>query len=212
MVYHQVVSARFSFHRGSPALDFVGTVSRRASQGEERLPDPAALDAWFREAGLVDGRTHATAADLRAARALRESIAAVLAALATGTVPPRADVAAINEAARACALATPSLHGPPLRVRWTTDHPVDAALGRIAADAIDVAATRRDRLVRCELEGCGALLLSASRGAARRWCSMETCGNVAKVAAHRARLRAAAANDGATDGAAPRPRRRTMAR
>jgi predicted RNA-binding Zn ribbon-like protein len=212
VVYHQVVIARFSFHRGSPALDFVGTVGRRASQAEERLPDPAALDAWLREAGLVDGRTHPTAADLRAARALRESIAAVFAALAARAAPPRADVAAINEAARASALATPSLHGPALRVRWTTDHPVDAALGRIAADAIDVAATRRDRLVRCELDGCGALLLSASRGAPRRWCSMETCGNVAKVAAHRARLRAAAANDGATAGAAPRAPRRTIAR
>jgi predicted RNA-binding Zn ribbon-like protein len=211
-VYHQVVPARFSFHRGSSALDFVGTLGRRASQTEERLPDPAALGAWLREAGLVDGRTRATAAELRAARALRESIAAVLGALADRTTVPRADVAAINEAARASALATPALHGPPLRVRWTTDHPVDAALGRIAADAIDVAATHRDRLVRCELDGCGALLLSASRGAPRRWCSMETCGNVAKVAAHRARLRAAATDDGATAGAAPRPRRRTIVR
>jgi predicted RNA-binding Zn ribbon-like protein len=75
--------------------------------------------------------------------------------------------------------------------RWETRAPVRAALGRIAADAIDVFTSLRDRLVICELPSCGALLLSKSRGAARRWCSMETCGNVAKVAAHRARARAA---------------------
>jgi predicted RNA-binding Zn ribbon-like protein len=211
-VYHRVVPARFSFHRGSPALDFVGTLGRRASQGAERLHDPAALDVWLREAGLIEGQAHATAADLRAARALRESVAAVFAALAARTAVPRADVAAINEAARASALATPALHGPQLRLRWITDRPVDAALGRLAADAIDVAATRRDRLVRCELDGCGALLLSTSRGAPRRWCSMETCGNVAKVAAHRARVRAAATSDGATAGAARKGRRGTIGR
>ncbi|MEO7039266.1 MAG: CGNR zinc finger domain-containing protein [Candidatus Elarobacter sp.] len=44
--------------------------------------------------------------------------------------------------------------------------------------------------MRCELPGCGGLLLSHSRGPARRWCTMETCGNIAKVAAHRARARA----------------------
>jgi len=212
VVYHGAVSARFNFHRGSPALDFVGTLGGRAFVPEERLPDPAALDAWIREAGLVDGRTHATAAHLRAARALRESTAVVFAALAARTAVPRAEVAALNEAARASALATPALAGRQLHVRWSSDRPVDAALGRIAADAIDVVATRRERLVRCERDGCGALLLSASRGAPRRWCSMETCGNVAKVAAHRARVRAAAAKDGATGGAAPPTRRRTIGR
>jgi predicted RNA-binding Zn ribbon-like protein len=212
-VYHRIVPVRFSFHRGSLALDFVGTLGRRASsQSEERVPDPAALGVWLLEAGLTDGHAHVTAAQLSAAKALRESVAAVFAALAAGKAVPRVEVAAINEAARAHALAIPALHGSRLRVRWTTDRPVDAALGRIALDAIDVAATRRDRLVRCELDGCGALLLSASRGAPRRWCSMETCGNVAKVAAHRARLRAAATNVGATVGAAPRAPRRTIAR
>jgi predicted RNA-binding Zn ribbon-like protein len=185
------VGSRFSFHRGSPALDFAGTVGQRAGTPEERLADSAALAAWLREAGLTGRGVQVTDAELAQARALREAIARTGIALATGRLPGRSDVAAIDAVARWSALATPALDPRTLARRWETRAPVRAALGRIAADAIDVFATHRERLVRCELPSCGALLLSKSRGAARRWCSMETCGNVAKVAAHRARARAA---------------------
>lgn len=185
------MGSRFSFHRGSPALDFAGTVRQRAGTPEERLTDRAAFARWLREAELIERGAQPTEAELADARELRESIARAGLALARGDSPARADLTAIDEAARWCALATPALDPRTLARRWRGDAPVRAALGRIAADAIDVFATRRDALVRCELPSCGALLLSQSRGPARRWCSMETCGNVAKVAAHRARARAA---------------------
>jgi predicted RNA-binding Zn ribbon-like protein len=186
------VETRFTFHRGSPALDFAGTVGHRAGTPEERLTDCAALEAWLREAGLIGRGVHATDRELAEARALREAIVRAGLALADERSPARADLSAIDAAARWSALATPALDPRTLARRWDTSAPVRAALGRIAADAIDVFANRRERLVRCELPGCGALLLSQSRGPTRRWCSMETCGNVAKVAAHRARARTAA--------------------
>ena len=45
---------------------------------------------------------------------------------------------------------------------------------------------------RCEGLGCTLWFLDVSKAHARRWCSMALCGNRAKAAAHRARLRNAA--------------------
>jgi predicted RNA-binding Zn ribbon-like protein len=179
---------RFSFHRGSLALDLVGTVGGRASEvPEERLPDPPALATWLAEAGLVDG-TAPGGGDLAEACVLREALHRAMAAVLDGAPVRRADLAAVNRAARALRDGAPQLTAS-LAQRWETDHPVAFALARVAADGIDLLAHRADRLARCELPGCGALLLSRSRGERRRWCSMETCGNRAKVAAFRARQR-----------------------
>src|SRR5262249_16265477 len=65
--------------------------------------------------------------------------------------------------------------------RWVTEAPLRLALARIAEDAILRFTADAKRLTRCKLPSCGALLLSSSRGERRRWCSMETCGNRAKV-------------------------------
>jgi predicted RNA-binding Zn ribbon-like protein len=179
---------RFSFHRGSLALDLAGTVGGRASDApEERLPDPAALSTWLAEAGLLQGAA-VGAADLSRAVALREAVFRAAAAILDGALPRRADLSAINQAARGLRRGAPQL-GPSLAVRWESEDPVQLALARVAADAIELLSSQRERLARCELPGCGALLLSRSRGEPRRWCSMETCGNRAKAAAFRARAR-----------------------
>jgi predicted RNA-binding Zn ribbon-like protein len=188
--YHGSVPPRFLFHRGSLALDFVGTVGKRGSLREDRLDDARALTAWLREAGLTERGSAATEADLADARLLREAIARAATAFVGGSRPARGDLATINARAGDALLGRPELSYTTLRKRWHTDAPIRFALGRIAADAVDVLASSRDRLVCCELPSCGCLLLSHSRGPKRRWCTMEGCGNVAKVAAHRARVRA----------------------
>lgn len=184
--------ARFTFHRGSLALDLAGTVGHRASEREERLPDRTALAVWLREAGLLPAGTPVGDEHVAAARELREAIARAAGALADDALPPAADLETINAAAQWSRDAAPRLDPADLTLRWTGGDPARAALGRVAADALDLIARRRERLVRCRLPACGALLLSNSRGAPRRWCSMQRCGNVAKVAAHRARRRAGA--------------------
>jgi predicted RNA-binding Zn ribbon-like protein len=57
-----------------------------------------------------------------------------------------------------------------------------------------------DRLRICANEGCRYVFIDRSPTGRRRWCDMRTCGNQAKVAAHRARARAQ------TTGAADAPR------
>ena len=46
-----------------------------------------------------------------------------------------------------------------------------------------------DRLRVCANDGCRWLFVDRSPTGRRRWCDMRTCGNQAKVARHRARLR-----------------------
>lgn len=176
----------FSFHRGALSLDLVGTVGGRASgEPEERLAGPADLGRWLQEAGLA-GRLALGPPELARAVALREAIHGAAAALLDGRPVRRRDLITINRAAASLRLGAPRL-GARLQVRWRTAAPLDLALARVAADAIELLARQAGRLTRCELPGCGALLLSGTRGAARRWCSMERCGNRAKVAAFRRR-------------------------
>jgi predicted RNA-binding Zn ribbon-like protein len=47
----------------------------------------------------------------------------------------------------------------------------------------------RARIRQCEAEGCALLFLDMSRAGDRRWCSMQGCGNKAKVAEFRRRRR-----------------------
>ena len=64
--------------------------------------------------------------------------------------------------------------------------PVYALLARIARSAACLL-TDPERLWRvsmCAAEGCGWLFVDDSRGARRRWCSMQSCGNRAKARAH----------------------------
>jgi CGNR zinc finger len=74
-----------------------------------------------------------------------------------------------------------------VRSTFAARSPVRAALSAVAEDAIEAFSGERRQLTRCDDPQCSALLLSRSRGPRRRWCSMETCGNRAKVAAYRAR-------------------------
>jgi len=182
----------FTFHRGALALDFVGSVGSRAShEPVERMPDAVALAEWLRQAGLLEPDTPQPSHDeYWQAVALRESIARACAALIDAKPPHAADVDAINSAAADVMLGAPYLDsGLKLAQRWRTEAPVRLALGRLALDAIQVIALERARLARCQLPSCGALLLSGDRGEPRRWCSMQTCGNRAKVAAFRSGAR-----------------------
>lgn len=179
---------RFSFHRGSLALDFIGTLGRRASaEPEERLPDAASLAAWLREAGLP-APVRIDENDVAQVRTIREAMFRIGVQALEGRPFERALLETLNGAARGRTSGALQLDRRG-RTGWRTDDALRCAIGAIAEDAIVRFGRDRERLARCELPGCGALLLSRSRSDPRRWCSMETCGNRAKTAAFRARQR-----------------------
>ena len=64
------------------------------------------------------------------------------------------------------------------------------ALSSLARDAISILAVEPERIRRCDADDCRRVFRDESRTANRRWCSMQRCGNRAKVRAHRARAAA----------------------
>jgi predicted RNA-binding Zn ribbon-like protein len=62
------------------------------------------------------------------------------------------------------------------------------ALSSIARDAVRLFGPEAGGRIReCSADDCGYIYLDTSRSGNRRWCSMQRCGNRAKVRAHRAR-------------------------
>ncbi|MGW7819873.1 CGNR zinc finger domain-containing protein [Streptomyces puniciscabiei] len=179
----------FPFLGGRPCLDFVATLGKRHATPVERIPDPAALARWITEAGLAaeDGPVAVAVRDLAEARALREAVYRVLRAAMAGREPDEADVALVNGVA-----ARPDL-APQLGTRrWTARHPARAALATVARDAVLLAGgPLLERVKECGNPDCSLLFLDDSQARRRRWCSMERCGNLAKVAGYRSRNRVA---------------------
>jgi predicted RNA-binding Zn ribbon-like protein len=123
--------------------------------------------------------------DLTSATTLRDALRRAMAAAGAGSELELRDVETINSyAADEPPIVALSPRGDLLRI--ATD-PVRCALAAIARDGIAVIA-RRPHDLRC-CQGCGTYFLDDSRGRRRRWCSMERCGNRAKVAGYRARQR-----------------------
>jgi predicted RNA-binding Zn ribbon-like protein len=69
--------------------------------------------------------------------------------------------------------------------------PLDDALARLADPLVhEIGAGRSDRVRICANDTCRWVFYDESRAGRRRWCDMATCGNRAKAARHRARVKA----------------------
>ena len=181
------------FYLGTLALNFLATFGRRSSERIERIPTPAHFGRWLVAADLLDpADAKPSARHYGEAIALREAIYRAVTATTAGNAPRKSDIERINACAASSRRGAAQLDPKTLRAQWHAAEPVRGALARIADDAIATLGSpeTRKRLSLCEGQGCAIPVLSASRGAQRRWCSMQTCGNTAKVAAHRKRARA----------------------
>jgi predicted RNA-binding Zn ribbon-like protein len=174
------------FRRGAGrlSLDFIRTLRYRGTADvTEELAGPAALAAWIEQFGPaeVDQRNPPRPVQVGEARTLREAIYELLtAARGTGIQScPAWAVTRINEAA-AFPVPAPTLKASG-GLHWQADHPVPATLALLARDALDLVTSPAITRVRgCANPTCGALFLDSSRPGTRRWCSMDTCGNIAK--------------------------------
>ena len=156
--------------------------------GEDELETPEALRDWFAGRGLMERGDAVTAADLRRALDVREGLRAVL--LQNNGLP--LDEERVERLDRAVGRAS-------VRVRFipgqdpeliATCAGVDGAIARLMAIvAAAVEHGRWERLKACPREECEWAFYDRSKNSSGRWCSMESCGNIEKARAFRARRR-----------------------
>ncbi len=188
---------------GSCALDFANTVVGRLSEEPvDHIGDYEALLVWARHADVIDdservacsaacAKPATAAAAHRRAIALREALYGIFSAVAGKRSLPSGDVCALDhEVHRAVRAVRLIADGESAAWEWPLADP-SLPLARVA-----LAATRlltddpspRVRSCAGSQQGCGWLFVDRSRSGTRRWCSMDGCGNRAKVRAHYRRL------------------------
>jgi predicted RNA-binding Zn ribbon-like protein len=175
---------RWWFDSGALSLDFAWT-GAVGDEGRETLHSPSDLERWLSERFPRVDRS-LSERELSDALMLRAAIAGLAVATTGGRPGAASDVDVINLFA-----ATPDV--PPVlaggsRQAGAASARATQALSTIARDAVRVLGGEASgRLRACAAADCGYFYLDTSRSGNRRWCSMQRCGNRAKVRAHRER-------------------------
>ena len=165
-------------------LDFVNTVDLRPYK--EELETPQALGAWLTGRGLLEEGARVTKADLDEAVRVREALRDLLAAQNELEVDIHKAGAELDDAICRAKLAlrfidcemklAPGVGG------------VRGAVGRILAEVSNAMSDGTwSRMKACRAEDCKWAFLDTAKNRSRAWCSMQSCGNRAKVTAYRER-------------------------
>ena len=182
-----------------PATDFLNTTVTGVI---ELLPDGARYLWWLQAAGLIKERqrerlqlrfsTEELDAAAHAARELREQLRPAVQAWAAGAsaLPHTLLLESVNRVLDTSGHRSQVIrNGDRLAIEdqwiWTTWR---ALLAPVAEAIADLFVTGAHTLVRsCEGPECPMWFYDRTKGHRRRWCSMATCGNRAKVRGYRAR-------------------------
>jgi predicted RNA-binding Zn ribbon-like protein len=175
----------FKFRSGSLALDLPATLAGRLrAEPKDLLATPRDLGRWLVAAGLAPRILEVEESALRDAGALREVLYRLALATARGESLAAKDRALIN---RWAAEPPPAPQLGPSGLTWTRSG-VPTLLAAIAREGVELlGGPLASRIRECEGEGCALLFVDTSRSGLRRWCSMQGCGNKAKVAEFRRR-------------------------
>jgi len=178
---------RFAFIGGTLAIDFAQTGGEGYRARWEGWHRPEDLADWAELQPDLRIRPSASDVELAEARVLREAIWRVARAHVEDTPRPDADFAYLETVA-----ATPDL-APVWRAgrrQWQENASFSRVLSSVARDALSLFGTERlERLRECANPNCQLMFIDNSRPGRRQWCSMGRCGNLSKVARHRAKTK-----------------------
>ena len=197
----QTGDVNFEFIADRPVLDFLSTVAARGTSDEEKLRSEKDLADWIKQSGIVDTAPPVTKQALEDAKAIREAMFRLVAALINHQTPNPADRALVNAAAE---VSPPLLRLDDDGLHRSGD--ADAVLSVLARDCLDLFdSPDRAALRWCADANCTRAFIDRSRGQRRRWCGMKGCGDRAKAAAYRRRRRTALGNETAARNTARQP-------
>ncbi len=151
---------------------------------EEDLADPEALGRWLVERGLLDAGHHPSEAEFRRAIDVREGLRAVLLSHNGGELDREA-VERLDRVAdvRPSACASPRSRASRRAQRGlTAPWPGCWPWWRMRGPS-----GNWRRMKACAHDPCAWAFYDQSKNRSKRWCRMETCGNIEKARAHRAR-------------------------
>lgn len=175
----------FWFDPGAFCLEFALTGGEGYRAAYETLHSAGDLRRWI-EARFGVEVERVTAADLAEARRVREAIWQLADARIMRRAAPAAAAGALNRAA-ARPPPAPRIDGAGARA-WARPVTPGQVLSTVARDAVELfTGPMADRVRRCAGNDCLLVFVDTSRPGRRRWCSMERCGNRAKVRAFRNR-------------------------
>lgn len=191
----------FLFVGNNLALDFLNTCPLQNGEPTELLPNFTALLRWFRASGLLNcrhaaelpGRCSSRLEAARVAEQMRAFREKLRSEVLSWSVKGRLRPTFINELnllmRRHPMLWRVEVHGavPSVKSYFELQQPADlfAPLVHGAANLFSSA----DRLRVRQCSDCVLLFLDVSKKGSRHWCSMQLCGNRAKVAAYAGRQR-----------------------
>jgi predicted RNA-binding Zn ribbon-like protein len=167
----------------------MNTIWADRSGVHDSLTTAADLRAWLTDTGLASPGTPVDLGDLDLARRLRDALRR-LASTVVGDERPAAvspledldvAVAEVNRAAQATSSVPVLVHHGHSLDRDTSSTGSEAALTRVALEAIELLTARPRQLRACNAPGC--VLYFAKDHPRREWCS-PACGNRARAARH----------------------------
>jgi predicted RNA-binding Zn ribbon-like protein len=184
-------------------FDFLNTIELENGFLDDHFVSFGDAAEWLLDRGVVHrwraaaNRPTGGAADdaLARIRSVRGALREVSDAVVHGRPADPAALAEVNRAlqARERIELVPTTDGVSVGHSHVGD-PIDDALARLAEPLVDeIRAGNADRIRICDNDTCRWIFYDESRAGRRRWCDMASCGNRAKAARHRARMKAAAA-------------------
>jgi predicted RNA-binding Zn ribbon-like protein len=181
---------------GELCLDFANTVNGHSRLDlHEYLKDYRDLVLWGRHAGilnssegknlLLEAHKDAPAAYsvFQRGKELRETIFRIFSSVSRGREANKADLLYLNAVWRdgmGHARLIPSAGG--FELGWDDEPCLESPLRAATASAVRLLTSPQAQMVRqCAGEGCDWLFVDTSRNHLRKWCSMDECGNRAKM-------------------------------
>jgi predicted RNA-binding Zn ribbon-like protein len=201
-----VAKIPFFFLADALCLDLVNTEIVAHGQPVDLLPDFDSLLRWLEGAGILTQlekdkaqrrwrQSSEVSAALKTTRELRSALRRSAESIAAGGPVPPSTLSILNRLlsrspARAQLVRT--AEGKIIKsFQLYAEEPTDF-LAPIAENAADLLSGGDYQLIKkCASADCVLFFYDQTKNHRRRWCSAEGCGNRAKVAAHRARLREA---------------------
>lgn len=183
----KITNANAFFLGNNAALDFTNTQIIQRGEAVDLLHEPVDLAHWVQQTGrsLQD---QPSKKELVGAKKLRQALKDLFLSTIDGGRVPEDSLNVINQhldnhAVRE--ILNLNARDELELIADETSASLTAVLAEIAYEGAKLlASSQASQIKRCNNPECVLLFLDISRSKKRRWCSMDTCGNRAKVARH----------------------------